>query len=229
MTKSVAFGTIKILEFPLVLGDNPSCHHGPPIELSWNVTRSLQLDLNIYENNRQRRREGRELKLSPFQRYQRLRDTIATGVVVRGGAANVRVDGDNHRQQQQQQQQQQNRRRQQQQQRRRRPPRQEAYPLKRQRSETSMRMKKNKPMAMMMANTTVRTVPRAPHPSKSLSSPAYLSYSSPSLLQRHPFSKKPTTFVDENHPVMPSNYCMRRRTTLLESGTVIRTTMIMIQ
>jgi hypothetical protein len=47
--KSVTFDWIKVNEFPMVLGDNPSVSSGVPIMLGWKSQNELKVNIDIYE------------------------------------------------------------------------------------------------------------------------------------------------------------------------------------
>jgi len=49
MKRNVSFGTLQILEFPLILGDNPSCRYGPPTTLAKEHTEEVVLDVEEHE------------------------------------------------------------------------------------------------------------------------------------------------------------------------------------
>jgi|Transcript_12037 hypothetical protein len=65
----VAFGTVEIREYPVVLGDNPECHYGPSVNLGWEYTLSKGAEpLNEYEKARSPRRKIRQLYMSQVRR-----------------------------------------------------------------------------------------------------------------------------------------------------------------
>ena len=72
---SVSFSTIEVREFPVVIGDNPSCAMGPPLSIDWDPDCELSIDIEEFEHYRNgqgydccRRRKGDELRLDPEQR-----------------------------------------------------------------------------------------------------------------------------------------------------------------
>eukprot|EP00934_Nitzschia_sp_Nitz4_P006939 Nitzschia sp. Nitz4//scaffold74_size92883//32837//33357//NITZ4_004821-RA/size92883-augustus-gene-0.5-mRNA-1//1//CDS//3329557589//6929//frame0 len=71
-SKAVAFDSIEILEFPVELGDNPSVHVGPPVQLGWTPDSDTILDLGWYESHRHRRRARYDLRLSSAKRVDSL-------------------------------------------------------------------------------------------------------------------------------------------------------------
>jgi hypothetical protein len=69
----VHFSCVQINEFPLVVGDNPACHNGPAIELSWDRLRCTVVDIDAYEVTRRTRRVGKNLILSQSERRKLLK------------------------------------------------------------------------------------------------------------------------------------------------------------
>jgi hypothetical protein len=55
-TKSVSFGNIEVREYPMVLGDNPSCRDGLPVSLGWEYAQLCLMDVDDYEHDRPPRR-----------------------------------------------------------------------------------------------------------------------------------------------------------------------------
>ena len=47
--KEVSFHDIEIVEFSVIVGDNPSCRSGAPIALGNNVENRSQYDIDVYE------------------------------------------------------------------------------------------------------------------------------------------------------------------------------------
>lgn len=60
--KSVTFGSLTILEFPIILGENPAVSGGAPVELGWVLmNRYTHRELQLYEYMRcDQRRHGRK-------------------------------------------------------------------------------------------------------------------------------------------------------------------------
>jgi hypothetical protein len=71
---SVAFSTIEIRSFPVVLGDNPACdNNGPPLSIDWEHISSQRVQLDRYEQWREYRggpRSSNELKIGGFFRQK---------------------------------------------------------------------------------------------------------------------------------------------------------------
>ena len=72
---SVSFSTIVVREFPVVIGDNPSCAMGPPPSISWVPDCELSIDIEEFEDYRNgqgynccKRRTGEDLRLDSDQR-----------------------------------------------------------------------------------------------------------------------------------------------------------------
>ena len=74
---SVRFNDVKIREYYITLGDNPSCSSGPPISLGWHYNQEQQQDieLDLYEQHREGcRRVMHEMKVPAHIRHQMLRN-----------------------------------------------------------------------------------------------------------------------------------------------------------
>jgi hypothetical protein len=61
--KSVTFTTVEIHEHAVIMGDNPSTTHGPPLEVDWVEQAHYSLDLDEYEEMRPQRRHKKELAI----------------------------------------------------------------------------------------------------------------------------------------------------------------------
>jgi|EP01083_Nonionella_stella_P000141 hypothetical protein len=66
----VTFGNIEIRRYNRILGDNPACIVGPPIQLDWtyNPDSILSVPIEEYENNRYPRRTRRQLVMTTITR-----------------------------------------------------------------------------------------------------------------------------------------------------------------
>jgi hypothetical protein len=49
-TSHVSFGSVIILEFPLILGDHPSVSSGAPTTIGWNYQAKSEVDVTVYED-----------------------------------------------------------------------------------------------------------------------------------------------------------------------------------
>lgn len=59
---SVTFSKLKIREFTsIAISDNPSCSHGPPIQLGWEYQDRKAMDVDRYEENRKPRRRPSQM------------------------------------------------------------------------------------------------------------------------------------------------------------------------
>jgi hypothetical protein len=76
-TKSVSFGNIEVREYPMVLGDNPSCRDGLPVSLGWEYAQLFLMDVDDYEDDRPRRRCLGDLVLSWMDRRQILKQVAS--------------------------------------------------------------------------------------------------------------------------------------------------------
>jgi DNA-binding transcriptional MerR regulator len=69
----VQFNTIEIIKLHIVLGDNPSCKDGPPIQASWDAFERIHMDLDDFESIRTRTRHSHCHILSSQERVRILR------------------------------------------------------------------------------------------------------------------------------------------------------------
>lgn len=76
-SSSVAFSTVEIRSFPIILGDNPACDdNGPPLAIDWQHVSSQRVRIDQYEEWRERqggKKELRDLKIGGFFRQKLLR------------------------------------------------------------------------------------------------------------------------------------------------------------
>jgi hypothetical protein len=68
--KSVKFGSLKIREHSVVLGDHPCCSAGCPLELGWEHESETELALDDYETSRSERRPRKELRTTWLERRE---------------------------------------------------------------------------------------------------------------------------------------------------------------
>mmetsp|Transcript_25285 Transcript_25285/g.35665 ORF Transcript_25285/g.35665 Transcript_25285/m.35665 type:complete len:226 (+) Transcript_25285:115-792(+) len=68
--KQLRFGAVGIREHPVIVGDNPTVKVGLPLQLGWDHQEEYQVDIEIYEATKSRRK--RPQKLDAFQRVRRL-------------------------------------------------------------------------------------------------------------------------------------------------------------
>jgi hypothetical protein len=68
--KSVTFGKITVLEFPMELGDNPGCSIGVPVQLGWTPLTSTTCSLELFDilRDERGRRRRKKLVLTNLQR-----------------------------------------------------------------------------------------------------------------------------------------------------------------
>eukprot|EP00816_Leptocylindrus_hargravesii_P008252 CAMPEP_0196808288 /NCGR_PEP_ID=MMETSP1362-20130617/8279_1 /TAXON_ID=163516 /ORGANISM="Leptocylindrus danicus, Strain CCMP1856" /LENGTH=645 /DNA_ID=CAMNT_0042182573 /DNA_START=74 /DNA_END=2011 /DNA_ORIENTATION=+ len=79
MKRNVSFSSTSIREYPVTLGDHPSCSHGPPLSLGWEYFEDEHtLPLDQYEKTRQgsRKKHWYELLLSGSDRKNILVDVV---------------------------------------------------------------------------------------------------------------------------------------------------------
>jgi hypothetical protein len=70
MPKTVKFGSLRIREHAVVLGDHPCCSAGCPLELGWEHESETELALDDYETSRQERRPRKELRTTWLERRE---------------------------------------------------------------------------------------------------------------------------------------------------------------
>lgn len=60
--KEVCFASVQVRQYPVILGDNPSCTSGPPVTLGWNydTDSSLSCTVDEWESGRNSTRRLRE-------------------------------------------------------------------------------------------------------------------------------------------------------------------------
>lgn len=65
MKKKIVFSFLEVKEFPMILGDNPSCTDGPPVTIDWAYDPKTQfvLDVDTFESMRGVRRINKQLIL----------------------------------------------------------------------------------------------------------------------------------------------------------------------
>ena len=56
--RQVRFGEVEIWEFPIVIGDNPGCSSGAPIQIGWIPIGSMTQTVNFYEQRRGKRKRN---------------------------------------------------------------------------------------------------------------------------------------------------------------------------
>jgi hypothetical protein len=71
-SKKVSFGNLTITEYPMELGDNPSCGSGAPVTIGWEPQGSQIRNMELYEYTRFPRRSGKQLYLSVQNRARLL-------------------------------------------------------------------------------------------------------------------------------------------------------------
>ena len=66
--RSVSFHEIQIREYDQTLGDHPNVSYGPAIQLDWQYEECEPLAVDLYEDNRGKRRNLRQMGLNYYQR-----------------------------------------------------------------------------------------------------------------------------------------------------------------
>ena len=76
LKRNVSFGNMQIRQYNVTISDNPSCSHGPPIQLSWEYDKGKEIIVSVesYEKSRTTdgdnpRREHDQLLLSFHERH----------------------------------------------------------------------------------------------------------------------------------------------------------------
>ena len=60
---SVSFNTVKVREYPIILGDNPSVSEGPPLSIDWHYEDVDEFEVEEYESTRPPRRVTNEMNI----------------------------------------------------------------------------------------------------------------------------------------------------------------------
>lgn len=76
MNKSVSFGDLEIRSYPVILGDNPFCHSGCPLQLDWTYVEQRAMAIDEYENARVPRRHHSILRTTWKERQEILSTTM---------------------------------------------------------------------------------------------------------------------------------------------------------
>lgn len=89
VAKGVTFDTLEVREFPIILGDNPSCEGGPPLTIDWGFDPDTHfaIDIEQFELMRGVRRTSDKLKLD---RPTRERVLVTTGTTQKEIASCIR-------------------------------------------------------------------------------------------------------------------------------------------
>lgn len=66
--RKVHWGVVLVRDYPMILGDNPSCSCGPPLTLDWEYQEYKPLDVDTCEFHHPPRRSMRELARNYYQR-----------------------------------------------------------------------------------------------------------------------------------------------------------------
>jgi hypothetical protein len=66
--KGVRFESIKVREYNMILGDNPSCCYGPPVTMEWQYDETGELSIDEYEECRPPRRKTYQMALGSRRR-----------------------------------------------------------------------------------------------------------------------------------------------------------------
>jgi hypothetical protein len=70
--RRVSFGEVKVLEFPIELGDNPFVSKGSPLTIGWEILETTSYDFETFERSRMtsHRRSGKQLRIPDEKRTQ---------------------------------------------------------------------------------------------------------------------------------------------------------------
>lgn len=66
--KRVSFDKISIRQYPIELGDNPSCSKGPPLTIGWISDEFVEIDIDDYELSRPPRLIGGQMIIGRTER-----------------------------------------------------------------------------------------------------------------------------------------------------------------
>ena len=78
--KRVRFSNVRIREFDITVGDNPSVRGGPPLSLDWHVKNEVSVDIDCYEQNKPCLRKSLPELIMPA--YERTKCLLDAGVTV---------------------------------------------------------------------------------------------------------------------------------------------------
>ena len=68
-TKQVQFSSVTVREYPMEIGDNPSCSDGAPVQIGWqHQSSTTHSNIDMYEYFQQDNSNGRKTKLSVQKR-----------------------------------------------------------------------------------------------------------------------------------------------------------------
>lgn len=67
-SREVSFHSLQIRYYPMILGDNPACSIGAPVQLGWDFVEEEKHDLDVFEVERRPRRKLKHLVLSYYRR-----------------------------------------------------------------------------------------------------------------------------------------------------------------
>mmetsp|Transcript_1480 Transcript_1480/g.1592 ORF Transcript_1480/g.1592 Transcript_1480/m.1592 type:complete len:247 (+) Transcript_1480:124-864(+) len=70
---TVTFNTVKVREYPIILGDNPSVSEGPPLSIDWVYIDVDEFDVEEYETTRPSRRGTPEMNIPASIRIDTLK------------------------------------------------------------------------------------------------------------------------------------------------------------
>jgi len=70
---TVKFNTVKVREYPIILGDNPSVSEGPPLSIDWIYIDVDEFDVEEYETTRPSRRGTPEMNIPASIRIDTLK------------------------------------------------------------------------------------------------------------------------------------------------------------
>ena len=71
VAKELTFGHVEVIEFPIILGDNPDVSDGCPVSIYRKGKKTEYMDLSFYESRREGKRRSRsKLWLSMTDRAQ---------------------------------------------------------------------------------------------------------------------------------------------------------------
>merc|ERR1712232_1324856 len=73
MTKQVSFHNLQIREYDIVLGANPSCRSGPPVEIGWDYSEANEIRLDDIVAENSDKKKTRKL-LDPNVRYDLVKE-----------------------------------------------------------------------------------------------------------------------------------------------------------
>jgi hypothetical protein len=89
--RRVCFGPLEILEFPIILGDNPAISSGAPLSMDWKPQWTRTINIDLYEEECADKPARNTLQLSERARKRRLKKAGYTVNEIEQAAVDAKV------------------------------------------------------------------------------------------------------------------------------------------